>query len=199
LKIDGRMAYLWRAVDAEGEVLDVLVQAKRNKRAALKLMRKLLKRYGFVPDELITDDLRSYAAAARHLGIAKTPRARSMAPQPSAVIDVIVSPVARRPLKSNPKTLASNVLASIGLKSTVARAISQPTANARDALQYRVLNDGKMLIIPTLAARCCAGRRSRASWPKCPGCRPVNSQWLADAKGAAQPRSESAPTRSQEN
>jgi len=39
LKIDGRMVYLWRAVDAEGEVLDVLVQAKRNKRAALKLMR----------------------------------------------------------------------------------------------------------------------------------------------------------------
>jgi len=44
LKIDGRM---WRAVDAEGEVLDVLVQTKRNKRAALKLMRKLLKKYGF--------------------------------------------------------------------------------------------------------------------------------------------------------
>jgi transposase-like protein len=41
LKIDGRMVYLWRAIDAE--VLDVLVQAKRNKRAALKLMRKLLK------------------------------------------------------------------------------------------------------------------------------------------------------------
>ncbi len=43
LKIDGRMVYLWRAVDAEGEVLDVLVQAKRNKHAALKLMRELLK------------------------------------------------------------------------------------------------------------------------------------------------------------
>ncbi len=71
LKIDGRMVYLWRAVDAEGEVLDVLVQAKRNKRAALKLMRKLLKKYGFVPDKLVTDDLRSYAAAAGHLGIAK--------------------------------------------------------------------------------------------------------------------------------
>ena len=42
LKIDGRMLYLWRAVDAEGEVLDVLVQSKRNKHAALKLMRKLL-------------------------------------------------------------------------------------------------------------------------------------------------------------
>ena len=47
-----------RAVDAEGEVLDVPVQTKRNKRAALKLMRKLLKKYGFVPDKLITDDLR---------------------------------------------------------------------------------------------------------------------------------------------
>ena len=44
LKIDGRMVYLWRAGDAEGEVLDVLVQSKRNKHAALKLMRKLLKR-----------------------------------------------------------------------------------------------------------------------------------------------------------
>ena len=50
LKIDGRMVYLWRAVDAEGEVLDVLVQSKRNKHAALKLMRKLLKKYAFVPD-----------------------------------------------------------------------------------------------------------------------------------------------------
>jgi len=70
LKIDGRLAYLWRAVDAEGEVLDVLVQTRRNKRAALKLMRKLLKKYGFVPDKLVTDDLRSYGAAAGHLGIA---------------------------------------------------------------------------------------------------------------------------------
>ena len=71
LKIDGRLVYLWRAVDAEGEVLDVLVQTRRNKRAALKLMRKLLKKYGFVPDKLVTDELRSYAAAASHLGIAK--------------------------------------------------------------------------------------------------------------------------------
>jgi transposase-like protein len=71
LKIDGRLVYLWRAVDAEGEILDVLVQAKRNKQAAVKLMRKLLKKYGFVPDRLITDDLRSYGAAARELGIEK--------------------------------------------------------------------------------------------------------------------------------
>jgi putative transposase len=58
-----------RAVDAEGEVLDVLVQSKRNKHAALKLTRKLLKKYAFVPERLATDDLRSYSAAVRDLGI----------------------------------------------------------------------------------------------------------------------------------
>ncbi|MFZ1965188.1 MAG: IS6 family transposase, partial [Roseiarcus sp.] len=69
LKIDGRMLYLWRAVDAAGEVLGVLVQSKRNKHATLKLMRKLLKKYAFVPQRLVTDDLRSYGAAARELEI----------------------------------------------------------------------------------------------------------------------------------
>jgi len=63
------MVYLWRAVDAEGEVLGVLVQSQRDQRAALKLMRKLLKKYGFVPDRMITDDLRSYGSAVRELGI----------------------------------------------------------------------------------------------------------------------------------
>ena len=63
------MVYLWRAVDAEGEVLDVLVQSKRNKHAALKLMHKLLKKYAFAPEQLVTDDLRSYGAAARELGV----------------------------------------------------------------------------------------------------------------------------------
>jgi putative transposase len=61
LKIDGRLVYLWRAVDAEGEVVS---PDQEEKRAALKLMRKLLKKYGFVPDKLVTDELRSYAAAA---------------------------------------------------------------------------------------------------------------------------------------
>ena len=69
LKIDGRMVYLWRAVDAEGEVLDVLVQSKRNKHATLKLMRKLLKTYAFAPERFVTDDLRSYRAAACDLGL----------------------------------------------------------------------------------------------------------------------------------
>jgi transposase-like protein len=63
------MFYLWRAVDAEGEVLDVLVQSKRNKHAALKLMRKLLKKYSFVAERLVTDDLWSYGAAVHDLRI----------------------------------------------------------------------------------------------------------------------------------
>jgi transposase-like protein len=71
LKINGRMVYLWRAVDAEGEVLDVLIQSRRNRKAALKLMRKLLKKYAFVPNSLVTDDLRSYAAAVHALGLTR--------------------------------------------------------------------------------------------------------------------------------
>ena len=58
-----------RAVDCEGEVLDVLVQSRRNKRAALKLMRKLLKSQGFSPDAVMTDKLPSYGAALSELGM----------------------------------------------------------------------------------------------------------------------------------
>ncbi len=70
-KIEGHLVYLWRAVDAEGEVLDLLVQTGRNKGAELKLVRKLMKKYGFVPDKLVTDDHRSHGAEASDLGIAK--------------------------------------------------------------------------------------------------------------------------------
>ena len=54
VSINGKTMYLWRAVDCEGEVLDVLVQSRRNKGAALKLMRKLLKTQGFVPAPIVT-------------------------------------------------------------------------------------------------------------------------------------------------
>ena len=69
VKINGKLCYLWRAVDAEGEVLDVLVQSKRSKHAAFELMRKLLRKYAVVPERLVTDDLRSYGAATLELGI----------------------------------------------------------------------------------------------------------------------------------
>ncbi len=59
LVIRGRHHWLWRAVDNEGEVLDFLVQSKRNAKAALKLIRNLLKKQGWGPTRLITDELRS--------------------------------------------------------------------------------------------------------------------------------------------
>jgi transposase-like protein len=63
----GRRMYLWRAVDHEGEILDMLVQRRRNQRAALKLVRKLLRKQGFAPKLVVTDKLRSYGAAFREL------------------------------------------------------------------------------------------------------------------------------------
>ncbi len=71
VSIAGKRMYLWRAVDSEGEVLDILVQSRRNKKAALKLMRKLLKKQRFVPDAFVTDKLPSYGAALKDLGLTK--------------------------------------------------------------------------------------------------------------------------------
>jgi transposase-like protein len=61
--------WLWRAVDNEGEVLDFLVQRRRDANAARKLMRKLLKKYGFAPTRIVTDKLRSYPVAFRTIGL----------------------------------------------------------------------------------------------------------------------------------
>ena len=69
VRIGGRRMYLWRAVDDEGEVLDVLVQKRRNKHSALKLLRKLLKNQGVHPETITTDKLASYRAAVRDLGL----------------------------------------------------------------------------------------------------------------------------------
>ncbi len=69
VKIGGRRMWLWRAVDDEGEVLDMLVQQRRNKDAALKLLRKLLRNQGVRPETIVTDKLASYRAGVRDLGL----------------------------------------------------------------------------------------------------------------------------------
>ena len=69
VKIAGHRMYLWRAVDDEGEVLDVLVQKRRNKAAALKLLRRLLKNQGVHPETITTDKLASYGAAVSDLNL----------------------------------------------------------------------------------------------------------------------------------
>jgi len=67
VKINGEMHYLWRAVDHEGEVLESFVTKRRDKAAALKFIRKAMKRHG-KPRTIVTDRLRSYGAAMKEIG-----------------------------------------------------------------------------------------------------------------------------------
>ncbi len=67
MKINGETHYLWRAVDHEGEVLEVFVIKRRNRMAALKFLRKAMKRHGS-PKVIVTDKLRSYRAAMKEIG-----------------------------------------------------------------------------------------------------------------------------------
>ena len=68
-KINGKMVYLWRAVDNEGTVLDVVVQRRRNTKATTRLLRKLLRNLGIKPTRIVTDRLGSYGAALKLLGL----------------------------------------------------------------------------------------------------------------------------------
>ena len=67
MRINGKTCYLWRAVDHEGEVLEVLATKRRDRRAALKFLRRAMKRYGW-PASIVTDRLRSYRAALPVIG-----------------------------------------------------------------------------------------------------------------------------------
>jgi putative transposase len=67
LTINGERHYLWRAVDQDGHILDILVQSRRNKQAAKKFFRKLLKGLTAVPRVIITDKLKSYGAAKQEI------------------------------------------------------------------------------------------------------------------------------------
>lgn len=69
IKIRGQIYWLWRAVDDQGIVLDILIQKRRHTRAAKRLMKKLLKKSGFAPRVIVTDQLKSYGAAFREMGL----------------------------------------------------------------------------------------------------------------------------------
>jgi putative transposase len=71
VSINGRQLYVCPAVDSEGEVLDIFVQPRRDRKAAFKLMRKLLKKQGITPATIVTDKLRSYGSALHELGVAR--------------------------------------------------------------------------------------------------------------------------------
>ena len=67
MKVNGKLCYLWRAVDHEGEVLESVVTAKRDKAAAPKLLKRIMKKYGR-PRQIVTDWLRAYSAAMKEVG-----------------------------------------------------------------------------------------------------------------------------------
>src|SRR3984885_8490930 len=67
VKINGKLCYLWRAVDHEGEVLEAVVTARRDKAAALKFLKRIMKKYGR-PRKVVTDGLRAYSAAMKEIG-----------------------------------------------------------------------------------------------------------------------------------
>ena len=67
MKVNGKLCYLWRAVDHEGEVLEAVITARRDKAAALKLLKRIMRRYG-QPRKIVTDGLCSYSAATKELG-----------------------------------------------------------------------------------------------------------------------------------
>ncbi|MGW8877594.1 IS6 family transposase [Streptomyces mirabilis] len=67
IKVNGELKYLWRAVDQDGNVLDILVQNRRDKAAARRFFRRLMKKTGTVPRVVVTDKLRSYGAAHREV------------------------------------------------------------------------------------------------------------------------------------
>src|SRR5271167_3292353 len=67
VKVNGKLCYLWRAVDHEGEVLESVVTAKRDKAAAVKFLKRIMKKYGR-PRTVVTDGLRAYSAAMREVG-----------------------------------------------------------------------------------------------------------------------------------
>src|SRR5271156_4852373 len=69
VKVNGKLCYLWRAVDHEGEVLEAVVTARRDKTAALKLLKRIMKKYG-APCSIVTDGLRAYSAAMNKIGVA---------------------------------------------------------------------------------------------------------------------------------
>lgn len=80
MKINGKTHYMWRAVDHEGEVLDAFVTKRRNRKAALKFLRKLMKRYGR-PEKVVTENLRSYGAAMKEIGNSDRQRTGSLVKQ----------------------------------------------------------------------------------------------------------------------
>src|SRR5277367_1781364 len=98
IRINGRLLYLWRAVDQHGNVLDVLVQSHRNAVAAKRFFRKLLKGLRYVPRVLVTDKLASYSWAASAARISSASASHRRFEPSTSVNRKVTSPVGGTPV-----------------------------------------------------------------------------------------------------
>jgi putative transposase len=77
VKVNGKLCYIWRAVDHEGEVLESVITAKRDKAAALRLLKRIMKKYDR-PRSVVTDGLCSYPASMKEIGVTHQEVGRSL-------------------------------------------------------------------------------------------------------------------------
>ncbi len=148
IKINGKQQYLWRAVDQDGIVLDILVQSRRNKKAAKRFFRKLLKGLRYLPRVIITDKLKSYSAAKaeimpgvehrQHKGINNRAENRASTDQSTRACDAPVQvggPRTTVPLRLRDHRLAFPLTTT----STNSRAVP-----GRDAVEIRSVGRGEL-------------------------------------------------------
>ena len=108
VKINGERHYLWRAVDHEGEVLESFVTKTRDKKAALKFLKKAMRKHG-QPEIIVTDRLRSYSAALKEIDAGKRQERGALAQQPSREFTPAVSKARASDAPISPNTNAPEV------------------------------------------------------------------------------------------
>jgi transposase-like protein len=136
-KINGRLVYLWRAVDQSGEVLDILVQKRRDTKAAKRFFRKLLKGLRCVPRAIVTDKLASYTSAKKDVIPDVAPSSRAPIEQPGGKL----APAHPRARASNATIQVDSARPALPL-SACARGESLPTgATSYEGVQLSKLDD----------------------------------------------------------
>jgi putative transposase len=152
IKIDGKQRYLWRAVDQDGEVVDVFLQNRRDAKAAKRFFGRLLKKHKGEPREIVTDKLRSYGVAHREL---------SGAPSPETIHNMEKYANNRAELSHQPTRVRERVMRRCDVSEFKSMKQAQRFLNTHAAV-YNLFNLGRHLV-PTENYRYFR-LRSFASW-----------------------------------
>jgi transposase-like protein len=145
VRINGKIHYLWRAVDHEGEVLEAYVTKRRDRKAALKFLRKAMKRYG-QPNAIVTDKLGSYRPALRTIG---APGNRPLAQQPGGKLP----PAAQTPRTGNAAVPADGNASEIRSRPFIRAQSFQPAAPSLQPRKFQA--EPRRRSRPVARAQCC--------------------------------------------